>query len=311
MRYSRVTKFENGISKIPSHIHQIWVGPRALPKQAIQASHTWKQIHPTYRYTLHRNRGCNNVVSKYYPEYLELYNSLVLPVQKADLLRYMIIHHYGGYYADTDTTSVRPLDTVVAASDRCILGLDQTQSDSPEYLQWFFGAEPRHPLMIEILRVIQERNRIQPCTPDACRDDKYTLWLTGPLAFTEGVIRYQSMFPETPLTIYDECVFGNYRVHYDPHCRSTAVLLHHYDGSWKKDWKSSQKRWMPSGGDKRNKTNKLHVNQIREAFTSPKDANKTPRWSISLFDSPLLIVLIVSLILYAFRGRYSTLKSIL
>jgi mannosyltransferase OCH1-like enzyme len=283
--------------KIPPHIHQIWVGPHALPKKAIHASRTWKKIHPTYRHTLHRNEGCNNIVSKYYPEYLELYNSLILPVQKADLLRYIIIHHYGGYYADMDTTSVRPLDTVVASSDRCVIGLDQTHSNQAEYLQWFFGAEPRHPLMIEIIRVIQERNRRKPCTPAACLDDKYTLWLTGPLAFTEGVIRYQYMYPENPLTIYDECVFGNYRVYYDQTCRSTAVLFHHYDGSWKKKWNKSERRWMSAIAPK-----------IHEGFVSSKQVKNKEASSLPKF---LSFILLLFSVMYTFRGRYSTLKSIL
>lgn len=279
---------------IPKHIHQIWVGPKPIPTRAKSASVSWKHVHPTYRYTLHRDAECDALISKHYPQYFEVYRSLVLPVQKADLLRYLIIYHYGGYYADMDTTSVKPLDSIVDSGDTCVIGVDMVATDHPEYLQWFFGARARHPAMLQILEVIQARNRREPCSLDASQRDGYTLWLTGPLAFTKGIDNYHELYPESPIRIYEGCVFGNYDVFRSTKCRAKAVLLHHYDGAWKHEWGAKQKQWIgvTRAGQKRVKARKVKI----EGFVSSETRPPSYLW-------PMIITLLLAILLCSLKKR--------
>lgn len=39
-------------------------------------------------------------------------------VEKADIMRYFILYHYGGIYADLDMEAVRPIEPLLAKHDK-------------------------------------------------------------------------------------------------------------------------------------------------------------------------------------------------
>ena len=53
-----------------------------------------------------RNRA---FVKRHFRSYLRMYDALPHAVQRADVIRYMILYEYGGVYADLDFENVRPL----------------------------------------------------------------------------------------------------------------------------------------------------------------------------------------------------------
>ena len=246
-------------------IHQVWVGTKKIPTNLLKASKSWKKYNPDYKHLIHQNKDCVDLISKHYPQYLDIYEGLLLPVQKADLFRYIAVYHYGGIYTDMDTSAVKPLSDLISVEDTCIIGRDDDKKikgrKKIEYLQWFFAARKKHPIFKEILNVIAERYQEKPCTIDLVGKDNYTYWLTGPLAFTMGIIRFlRKKDTINTLTIKDKCYFGNYEVYYNKKCLEKAVLLHHYDGSWKNGWENKDKKWY------------IPKNTIKN---SNKDNNKT------------------------------------
>jgi mannosyltransferase OCH1-like enzyme len=190
----------------------------------------------------------------------------------------LVIYHYGGYYADIDTTCIKPLRKLSGPKDTCVIGIDEVRNGKrnqrrKEYLQWFFGAEARHPVMLEIVNVIEERMRKQPCTKNLSQDDRYTLWLTGPRAFTEAIKRYTKKYPKQPITIKDVCYLGGENVFYNKDCLKKAFLLHHYEGSWKKKWNDNNKKWfMPA------------KHQSIEGFTSQIEKNGKVGYGIGYYN---------------------------
>lgn len=238
---------------IPKMIHQTWKKrPDDMPVHFKMATQSWQDRNPEYSYHFYDDEDCLEFVRKYYPEHLLLYRNLKLPVQKADVFRYLVLHQFGGFYADVDTTCLRSLRELFGPGDQkednpdCILGKDEHRDGRVEILQWFLGSVPGHPIWRTMMRVIQERFTLFPATPRNQKLDNYTLWLTGPRAFTEAVRRYQRGKNTYTLTIKDSCFFGNYHVMSSPECIQKAFLIHHYEGSWKKKWNQQQKRWkMP------------------------------------------------------------------
>jgi mannosyltransferase OCH1-like enzyme len=239
---------------IPKIIHQTWKSKELTPYFK-KASNSWKRMNPNYTYRFYDDTDCLEFITKNYPNYLKLYKDLYLPVQKADLFRYLVIYHNGGYYTDIDTTCIKPLRRLGTRDDTCIVGIDEIKGSKgkkhkrarKEYLQWFFGAEAKHPALLEVVKVIQERMDKQPCTKKLSEDDRYTLWLTGPRAFTEGLKRFSDKYPKKPITVKDMCYFGSTNAFYNKDCLNKAFLLHHYDGSWKNQWKAGSKKWfMPA-----------------------------------------------------------------
>lgn len=83
-------------------IHQIWIGPKPAPLSLMRS---WRDMNPSYEYILwdsDRVRSAN------------FYNARQIAAQrewcgKADIIRYEVLHRYGGIYVDADSICVRPL----------------------------------------------------------------------------------------------------------------------------------------------------------------------------------------------------------
>lgn len=103
---------------IPGFIHQTWRDlnipePLAWPE-------SWKRLNPGWEYRLWTDDDLLSLVQNYYPELEALFMSYPRAVQRADLGRYLILHHCGGVYADLDTECLSPLDPI-AHETRVIL----------------------------------------------------------------------------------------------------------------------------------------------------------------------------------------------
>jgi mannosyltransferase OCH1-like enzyme len=99
--------------KIPRILHQVWVGPIAPPLTMMA---TWKAMNPSCEYRLWSD-GSNPLLEKLGAEYFK--HDLVNKKQyddmrewngKCDVLRYELLHEYGGVYIDADTLCVQELD---------------------------------------------------------------------------------------------------------------------------------------------------------------------------------------------------------
>lgn len=55
-----------------------------------------------------------------YPALWDLFQATTNPVKKADIARYLMMHQFGGVYADIDTECVGSLD-ILADEERVIL----------------------------------------------------------------------------------------------------------------------------------------------------------------------------------------------
>lgn len=73
-------------------------------------------MHPDWTYYFWTDADNLELLNRHYPEYVELYNSYngwAHRVQKADFIRYFILHRYGGVYVDLDFEALRPLDALL------------------------------------------------------------------------------------------------------------------------------------------------------------------------------------------------------
>ena len=105
--------------RIPHIIHQTW-DDHKIPTMFAKWIKTWKTMHPTWEYWLWTPQDVKLMLSKYYPSYLKLYSNYTEEIFKANIMRYFIMHKYGGIYADLDVESLRPMDNWTMDND-CIL----------------------------------------------------------------------------------------------------------------------------------------------------------------------------------------------
>jgi mannosyltransferase OCH1-like enzyme len=128
-----------------------------------------------YEYILWDADACNELIQEY-PDYVELYNSVRFSIMKVDIIRFIILHKYGGLYADLDTI---PNCETLKASTFIIAkkyGLKRTLYEM-EILQSIKG----HPYLLSFLDYvktqIKEKDKLDIYTKWKCR---YVYQTTGP-----------------------------------------------------------------------------------------------------------------------------------
>lgn len=64
-------------------------------------------------YMLWTDASSREFIANEYPWFIDTYDSYTYPIQRADAIRYFILHHFGGVYLDLDVGCRRPLDRLL------------------------------------------------------------------------------------------------------------------------------------------------------------------------------------------------------
>jgi len=82
---------------VPPIIHNIFLGPRRkLPPAWEVAGEACRQYHPGFTFEFWDDERAEEFVQREYPNIWPTWNGYRYHIQRADSLRYMILHHYGG-----------------------------------------------------------------------------------------------------------------------------------------------------------------------------------------------------------------------
>lgn len=89
--------------KIPKVIHQQWK-TNTIPNKFATWRNKWLQLYPEpeYKHMLWTDTNARELIENYYPWFLPTYDSYEHNINRADAVRYFILYHYGGIYADLD-----------------------------------------------------------------------------------------------------------------------------------------------------------------------------------------------------------------
>ncbi|KAL6241224.1 hypothetical protein RBB50_011903 [Rhinocladiella similis] len=107
---SNATAPENNTYPVPAVIHTIFIGSKdkLRPSWAL-AAHACRAVHPDYNFEYWDNGRAERFVRRVYPGIWPTWKNYPYDIQRADSLRYMILHHYGGIFLDLDLLCLRPL----------------------------------------------------------------------------------------------------------------------------------------------------------------------------------------------------------
>ena len=221
---------------IPKIIHQSWKDSN-IPCKWKRYQDSWKALHPSYHYMLHTDEDNLRLVTEFYPEFLELYNAYKYPVQRADLVRYMYMHHYGGVYADLDLECLRPIDHLMH-KEILVLESNENFSGFPESFMianFFLACEEQSTFMLRLLQSILK---------DDLSYSKYkipdVLISTGPMKLTR-VYNEETVKPDllpsivfSPITrneLKKRRNFGE-AAYVMSELPADTLGIHHFYGSW-------------------------------------------------------------------------------
>ncbi|KAI4215294.1 MAG: hypothetical protein LQ351_002193 [Letrouitia transgressa] len=198
--------------KFPAYIWQTWKYTPASGEfgdnfRAAEAS--WTEKHPGFVHEVLTDQAAVYLMRHLYasvPDVLEAYNSLPVPVLKADFFRYLILLARGGIYTDIDTTAlVSTTDWIPEEVPRSTIGLivgieaDPNRTDwrdwysrRIQFCQWTIQAKPGHPVLRDIVATITEdilRMKKKGILKNG-KMDKSIVEFTGPAVWTDAIFNY-------------------------------------------------------------------------------------------------------------------------
>lgn len=109
-RYSSLKANDNSTYHIPSIIHHILIGPMTMRPMWTKAIAACKQNHQEYEFKFWDDANAADFVKHNYPDIWPIWSGYKYNIQRADSLRYMILHHFGGTFLDLDLHCRRSLD---------------------------------------------------------------------------------------------------------------------------------------------------------------------------------------------------------
>mmetsp|Transcript_34994 Transcript_34994/g.57254 ORF Transcript_34994/g.57254 Transcript_34994/m.57254 type:complete len:333 (-) Transcript_34994:110-1108(-) len=265
---------------IPCIIHQT-AKTHTLKEQEAKWAQTWKDMNPKCEYKLWNDTEIAELAQKVSPKIIWPIWEGLHPVQRADVFRYLVLWHQGGYYADVDVSCKKPIDQYkLPEATNMIVGYEfghrfpewqRAQikfARTEQFQQWFIASAPGNPVLRRCLELIRQRYTWKV---------ESTLELTGPGVFSDAVHEFLEMksphavenevkirrhppeahflsYPSESLFGYGKWkmwVFAAGRVNAapmiaadDPTEGQENLVEHHFAGSWKKeeDLEDSQKK---------------------------------------------------------------------
>jgi mannosyltransferase OCH1-like enzyme len=167
---------------IPRILIQTWK-TKKLPKQFQEWVDTWKKHNPEFKYMFFDDNDCFKFVYKHYNKYLDLYESLS-NIEKADVFRYLALHHYGGVYADMDTSCFKPIDPLLNLFPNSVItGIEY--NEPIQYLQWFIACPKGSKVMIQLVDEVYRRSWFKPLKMLTLTDNELVYYMTGPVMYTK------------------------------------------------------------------------------------------------------------------------------
>jgi mannosyltransferase OCH1-like enzyme len=72
-------------------------------------------------YMLWTDDTSREFIAEHYPSQLQMFDSYTYPIQRADSIRYFVLHHFGGIYMDLDIGCRRRMDPLLQGDWEVIL----------------------------------------------------------------------------------------------------------------------------------------------------------------------------------------------
>lgn len=215
--YARDTAVSN--HSIPKIIHQTWKDTN-IPLEWQAARQSCLDMHPGYEYKLWTDASSEAFVDKHYPKLAHTYRNYPYVIQRADAIRYAVLHYYGGFYVDLDIVCLHPLDFLRTYA------FVMPKTWPVGFSNDFLAGAPRHPFLEQMVVSLPSK--------DWQLFSKYAtvMFSTGPMFVTAQATAYRrtaSYRKHHDLAVLPDDMYGKYVASPDP------LFEHLHGSSWHGD----------------------------------------------------------------------------
>jgi hypothetical protein len=174
------------LGKIPKLIWHTY--KQFPPENSKPIVDSWINLNPDYTWMFMDDSRCNRFIQdNFSKDFVDMYNSLPIPVMKADVWRVAVVYAYGGIYSDMDCRCLKPISTWLNPDDELIVGVEV---DNGSLLNYVFAAKPKHPALLSVLNTFMELYK----SPSFMEEKSPTpVQNFGQHGFSDGVLRYYNL----------------------------------------------------------------------------------------------------------------------
>ncbi|GAO48658.1 hypothetical protein SAICODRAFT_59077 [Saitoella complicata NRRL Y-17804] len=133
---------------IPKIIHQTWKN-ETIPDKWREPQRTCLELHEDYSYMLWTDEKSRDFIAAEYPWFLDTFDSYPYPIQRADVIRYFVLAHYGGVYIDLDDGCNRRLDPLLSYPAWVRKTIPTGISNDA------MGSVPHHPFFLRVIESLK------------------------------------------------------------------------------------------------------------------------------------------------------------
>ncbi|GLI80199.1 hypothetical protein PoHVEF18_008550 [Penicillium ochrochloron] len=242
---------------------KLWqkAGPNGIDEDRQKDIKSWHTHNPSLRHEVFTDGNAEQYVLDQFakfPDIIDIYQDLQVPILKADFLRQLILYADGGVWSDLDVTCNTPIDSWIPRKFKnqtnLVVGLE---FDGNQFASWTVMAKPKTNHIAAAIEYIMDaleysaeeaNTTIAGLTMKTISD---VVAVTGPQAMTQAILRSVSVeLGETvtgenvsnlhePVLLHDVLVLPNAAFAAMqagfPEDQGPYLVEHHYAGSWKND----------------------------------------------------------------------------
>ena len=116
-----------------------------MPASWQQASNSCRHLHRNYDYRFWTDDDARRLIAREYPQLLATFDAYPYDIQRADMIRLVVLYIFGGIYLDLDIICLQSLDHL--RSFQFVLPRTRPVGLSND----FIIAQPKHPFLLQVL----------------------------------------------------------------------------------------------------------------------------------------------------------------
>ncbi|XP_064653308.1 uncharacterized protein LOC135503608 [Lineus longissimus] len=183
---------KNAEDSVPRILHLTWKS-ELLPGLSVQWVKQWKRTNPDWQVWYWTDTQAKAFVSKYFPTYT-VFRRYKAAIERADAIRYFVLYHYGGVYADLD---IEPLVSLNPIVDKYTCFLSQEPDEHSQLLRPYFLNKFRYLACNAVMACRKNHPYFKYVIDNLARNlahQKVTVGRTGPFMLSQMHVEYVEKF---------------------------------------------------------------------------------------------------------------------
>ena len=162
---------------IPHRIHQTYID-EYIPTAYTSYIQSWLKHHPSWEYYFWSDKDAKKMIQDRYPQFVSLYDSYTHKLQRSDVIRYFILHAFGGVYCDMDMVALKNLEPFLRYNTSVLVPEPSVQSKllyskSVIVTNAILASIPNHPFLDYLINSLAAQRKV-------IRNSIDVLMTTGP-----------------------------------------------------------------------------------------------------------------------------------